>query len=182
MGSIRSTPTSPGPPALAEISLDWGTDGKGQALPFAVSRPLLRLGAGQRAKVEVLYQGQGLPFSRDRLSVGPLPLGGAFQPEPGSLAVDVQERQRGWFFLGGGSASLALPASLPIDARLRLADGTLSIEPLPAGRRVLLDRVPRGTQLPVDFVPYGSDSWLRNGQPPLIALDLDATQVIFLAQ
>lgn len=24
-------------PALAEISLDWGTDGKGQALPFAVS-------------------------------------------------------------------------------------------------------------------------------------------------
>ena len=31
------------------------------ALPFAVSRPLLRLGAGQRAKVEVLYQGQGLP-------------------------------------------------------------------------------------------------------------------------
>lgn len=30
-------------PALAEISLDWGTDGKGQALPFAVSRPLLRL-------------------------------------------------------------------------------------------------------------------------------------------
>ena len=52
-------------PALAEISLDWGTDGKGQALPFAVSRPLLRLGAGQRAKVEVLYQGQGLPTDRE---------------------------------------------------------------------------------------------------------------------
>lgn len=52
-------------PALAEISLDWGTDGKGQALPFAVSRPLLRLGAGQRAKVEVLYQGQGLPTERE---------------------------------------------------------------------------------------------------------------------
>ena len=34
---------------------------QGQALPFAVSRPLLRLGAGQRAKVEVLYQGQGRP-------------------------------------------------------------------------------------------------------------------------
>lgn len=45
--------------------LDWGTDGKGQALPFAVSRPLLRLGAGQRAKVEVLYQGQGLPTDRE---------------------------------------------------------------------------------------------------------------------
>ena len=43
----------------------WGTDGKGQALPFAVSRPLLRLGAGQRAKVEVLYQGQGLPTDRE---------------------------------------------------------------------------------------------------------------------
>ncbi|KAB0756949.1 molecular chaperone, partial [Pseudomonas aeruginosa] len=39
--------------------------GKGQALPFAVSRPLLRLGAGQRAKVEVLYQGQGLPTDRE---------------------------------------------------------------------------------------------------------------------
>ncbi|HHM8951035.1 TPA: molecular chaperone [Pseudomonas aeruginosa] len=52
-------------PALAEISLDWGTDGKGQALPFAVSRPLLRLGAGQRAKVEVFYQGQGLPTDRE---------------------------------------------------------------------------------------------------------------------
>ncbi|WP_163752625.1 fimbria/pilus periplasmic chaperone, partial [Proteus mirabilis] len=52
-------------PALAEISLDWGTDGTGQALPFAVSRPLLRLGAGQRAKVEVLYQGQGLPTDRE---------------------------------------------------------------------------------------------------------------------
>lgn len=52
-------------PALAEISLDWGTNGKGQAPPFAVSRPLLRLGAGQRAKVEVLYQGQGLPTDRE---------------------------------------------------------------------------------------------------------------------
>ncbi|MCO2236778.1 molecular chaperone, partial [Pseudomonas aeruginosa] len=52
-------------PALAEISLDWGADGKEQALPFAVSRPLLRLGAGQRAKVEVLYQGQGLPTDRE---------------------------------------------------------------------------------------------------------------------
>lgn len=52
-------------PALAEISLDWGADGKGQALPFAVSKPLLRLGAGQRAKVEVLYQGQGLPTDRE---------------------------------------------------------------------------------------------------------------------
>ncbi|HTB35366.1 MAG TPA: phosphatase PAP2 family protein [bacterium] len=133
-------------------------------------------------QLDLQFQGQGLPFSRDRLKVGPLPAGGAFQPEPGSLAVDVQERQVGWFYSGKGNASLALPANLPIDARLRLADGTLSIDPLPAGRRVLLARVPRGTQLPVDFVPYGSDSWLRNGQPPLIALDLDATQVVFLAQ
>ncbi len=30
-----------------------------------MSRPLLRLGAGQRAKVEVLYQGQGLPTDRE---------------------------------------------------------------------------------------------------------------------
>ncbi|XAF13337.1 molecular chaperone, partial [Pseudomonas aeruginosa] len=52
-------------PALAEISLGWGDDGKRQELPFAVSRPLLRLGAGQRAKVEVLYQGQGLPTDRE---------------------------------------------------------------------------------------------------------------------
>jgi hypothetical protein len=130
-------------------------------------------------QLDLRFQGQGLPFSRDLLRTGPLALGGAFQPEPGSLAVDVQERQRGWFYAGGGSADLALPANLPIDARLRLGQGTLSIDPLPAGRRVLLARVPRGTQLPVDFVPYGSDSWLRNGQPPLIALDLDATQVIF---
>jgi membrane-associated PAP2 superfamily phosphatase len=133
-------------------------------------------------QLDLQFQGQGLPFSRDLLRVGPLATGGAFQPEPGSLAVDVQERQRGWFYAGGGAASLALPAGLPIDARLRLGQGTLNIDPLPEGRRVLLARVPRGTQLPMDFVPYGSDSWLRNGQPPLIALDLDATQVVFLTR
>jgi lipid A 4'-phosphatase len=132
-------------------------------------------------QLDLRFQGQGLPFSRDLLSVGPLTSGGAFQPEPGSLAVDVQERQRGWFYSGAGSASLSLPADLPIDVRLRLAQGTLSIDPLPAGRRVLVARVPRGTQLPADFAPYGSDSWLRNGQPPLIALELDATQVVFSA-
>ncbi|MFG8562627.1 molecular chaperone [Pseudomonas paraeruginosa] len=52
--------------ALAQVSLDWGEDGRqSDVLPLAVSKPLLRIEAGSRSTFEVLYQGQGLPTDRE---------------------------------------------------------------------------------------------------------------------
>jgi lipid A 4'-phosphatase len=156
---------------MAQVSLDQGdmkvafmADPQEPWLPF---------------QVDLGFQGQGLPFSHQTVTLGPLPTGGAFQPEPGSLALAFTEASHGWFFRSHGIAYVDLPSKLPVDTRLRLGSGTLSIGALPPGRRVMLARVPRGTRLPADFVPFGSESWLRNGEPPLIALDLDAPKVVF---
>nr|WP_144241882.1 molecular chaperone [Pseudomonas chlororaphis] len=53
--------------ALAEVSLNWGEpeSGQRQPLPLAVSKPLLRIPGGQKANVEVFYQGTGLPTDRE---------------------------------------------------------------------------------------------------------------------
>ncbi|MBU4636608.1 molecular chaperone [Pseudomonas chlororaphis] len=53
--------------ALAEVSLNWGEpeSGQSQPLPLAVSKPLLRIPGGQKANVEVFYQGKGLPTDRE---------------------------------------------------------------------------------------------------------------------
>lgn len=52
-------------PALLEISLDWGDEASQAPLPLALSRPLLKLLAGQQAHVDVFYQGEGLPTDRE---------------------------------------------------------------------------------------------------------------------
>ncbi|BAV75726.1 gram-negative pili assembly chaperone domain protein [Pseudomonas chlororaphis subsp. aurantiaca] len=53
--------------ALAEVSVNWREpeSGQGQPLPLAVSKPLLRIPGGQKANVEVFYQGTGLPTDRE---------------------------------------------------------------------------------------------------------------------
>lgn len=63
-------------PALLEISLDWGDEASQAPLPLALSRPLLKLLAGQQAHVDVFYQGEGLPTDREsylRLSILDVP-------------------------------------------------------------------------------------------------------------
>ncbi len=52
-------------PALAEVSVDWGEEGRAESPPLAVSSPLVRISPKGRATVELLYQGQGLPSDRE---------------------------------------------------------------------------------------------------------------------
>ncbi|KVM56514.1 pilus assembly protein [Burkholderia ubonensis] len=51
--------------ALAEVSLDWGDEGRTEDLPMAVSRPLLKIPPQWNAPLEILYQGEGLPSDRE---------------------------------------------------------------------------------------------------------------------
>lgn len=53
--------------ALAQVSLDWGEkeSGRSQTLPLAISKPLLQISSGQKATVEIFYQGTGLPTDRE---------------------------------------------------------------------------------------------------------------------
>jgi hypothetical protein len=93
--------------------------------------------------------------------------------------VQVRSWLSGPFLSAGGDSRLSLPPDLPIDARLRVHGGALSIGALPAVRRVLIARAPHNVVLPQGFQPYGSEGWLRDGQPPLISLDLDADYIVF---
>ncbi|KVE06915.1 hypothetical protein WS65_13090 [Burkholderia anthina] len=52
-------------PALVQISIGWGNEDASPSLPVAVSKPLLLIPARQRASVEVMYQGEGLPNDRE---------------------------------------------------------------------------------------------------------------------
>jgi len=62
---------------LAQITLDPGSGEQNpHGLPMALSKPLLRIMAGDRQSVEILYQGTGLPQDRESyflLSVTDIP-------------------------------------------------------------------------------------------------------------
>lgn len=136
-------------------------------------------GQPQPLQLDLELYGQGLPGCRTRVKVGPLPSGGAFDPGPGTLGVLVSGLLQGPFWSSGGESRLSLPSDLAVDVRLRVPGGSLSIGPLPAGRRVLVPEAPYNAVMPPSFEAYGAEGWLRNGKPPLISLDLEAKRVIF---
>jgi membrane-associated phospholipid phosphatase len=136
-------------------------------------------GAPQPLSLDMELRGQGLPWSRPKVLVQALASGGAFKPGPQTLAVEAHSLLKGPFFSAGGRSQLSLPPDLLVDVRLRVHGGAISIGPLPVGRRVLIARAPHNVVLPQGFQPYGSEGWLRDGQPPLIALDLDADYIVF---
>ncbi|MFC5694385.1 molecular chaperone [Pseudomonas sp. GCM10022186] len=51
--------------ALAQVTLDWGDGDEERDLPMALSTPLVRIPARQKATVDVLYEGHGLPEDRE---------------------------------------------------------------------------------------------------------------------
>jgi membrane-associated PAP2 superfamily phosphatase len=156
---------------MADVELAAGS------LSLDLDRPP---GSPQPLCLDLEQRGQGLPLSRIPLEIQPLLAGGAFSPGPRTLAVRVRSSLRGWFWWAGGESRLSLPLDLPVDARLRVhGGGAISVGALPPGRRILIARAPHNVVLPAGFQPYGSEGWLRDGRPPLIALDLDADYIVF---
>ncbi|MDH4556449.1 molecular chaperone [Pseudomonas sp. BN417] len=51
--------------ALAQVTLDWGDGEEARDLPMALSTPLMRIPARQKATVDVFYLGHGLPEDRE---------------------------------------------------------------------------------------------------------------------
>jgi membrane-associated PAP2 superfamily phosphatase len=125
------------------------------------------------------FEGQGLPLARERMDAQVLPTGGQFATGPGTLAVRFSQELHGVWLADSARARLGLPAGLPVDARLHAEGGDLTIGPFPAGRRVLLSGLRADTPPPQGFHPFGDRDWLRDGQPPLISLDLSASRVRF---
>lgn len=129
---------------------------------------------------ESRFRGQGLPGSRERIVAEPLPLGSKpLQVGPQTLGWRFEQQLRGVWWGTGGDSKLALPAEGAVDLRLHLAQGALTIEPFPAGRRVLISRLPEGSHAPAGFQPFGGSAWLREGAEPLISLDLNVSSVSF---
>lgn len=126
------------------------------------------------------FQGQGLPGARESMLAAPIQTGsGPFSVGPRTLAYAFFQSLSGPWLQVGGDSRLSLPLDRPVDVRLRLDRGTLTIIGLPMGRRVLITRLPAGNPPPTDFAPYGGSAWLRSGAEPLITLDLLARRVRF---
>ncbi len=147
----------------------------------------LRLRFDQRINAQNLplvfrarFQGQGIVGSREETVAEPLAPGDRSMPVgPQTLAWRFEQKLRGVWWNLSGDSELALPQDQPLDLRLKLAQGALIIGPLPAGRRVLISRLPEGSHAPEGFAPYGGSAWLREGADPLIALDVQAGAVRF---
>lgn len=129
-------------------------------------------------KFNARFHGQGLPGAKETLDQARF-ISPGFNLGPGTFPVRLEQALHGLWLAQGGEADLNLPLSIPVDARLHSDSGALTIGPLPAGRRVLISRLPQGCSPPPGFTPYGSHGWLREGEPPFIALDLDAPIVRF---
>lgn len=132
-------------------------------------------------RLDAVFQGQGLPGARERLDAAILQPGDPGLPVgPRTLAYRFEQRLQGLWLTAQGRARLDLPLAWPLDLRLRAPGRAVTMDPLPSGRRVLITRLPEGATPPPGFEPYAGRAWLREGEPPLISLDLRARSVRFL--
>jgi membrane-associated PAP2 superfamily phosphatase len=160
------------------------------ALELRLQASDLRISFGETAqpprlplRFDAWSQGQGLPGGRESLDAAILPPGDPGLPVgPRTLAYRIEQGLSGLWLTFRGGAELGLPADWPVDLRLQMPRGALRIGPLPEGRRVLLSRLPAGTDLPPGFHPYANRAWLREGADPLIAVDIQARSVSFEEQ
>jgi lipid A 4'-phosphatase len=130
-------------------------------------------------QVNEQFWGEGLPGAKDSLKAEPLGQDPLFLQGPGTLGARVQQSLRGLWLSVSGRYVVELPQSQAVDARLRTADGVLTIDRFPPGRQILLSGVLRQEDLPGGFKPFGSSSWLLEGAQPQIALTLSAPEMHF---
>lgn len=123
--------------ALAEVSVSWGDSKNVDYVPLVVSNPLLKIPAGGRASVNILYQGEGLPKDRESymlLNILDVPTA---PHEPNNLQIALRHRLKllyrpplketlddamanlGWKLLGNGDQ---IAANNPSPYYLTLTD------------------------------------------------------------
>jgi hypothetical protein len=136
---------------------------------------------GQRLplRLDEHFSALGLPGAHDEMNVSDLPTSDLFKPGARTLPARVNQDLKGLWWAVSATYDLRLPQAEAVDARLKTAQGVLTIGHLPEGRQVLLDGTLKAQDLPVGFHPFGEHAWLREGEQPQIALELDAPTVRF---
>lgn len=147
-----------------DLEVDFSAKDDGQRLPL---------------RLDERFSALGLPGAKDDLNISDQPSVTLFKLDGSTLPAKVVQELKGLWWAVSGRYSLRLPVLGAVDARLKTAQGVLTIGHLPEDRQVLIDGPLHAQDLPLGFHPFGDHSWVRDGTQPQIALELSAPTIHF---
>ena len=164
----------PGPGPLDKVALDLDVQKGDLQVHFIaqIEGPSLPL------RVDESFGAQALPGATEEMRISQLS-GAPFLIGPGTLGAKLTQELHGTMLTKWGRYDVGLPRALAVDARLKSAEGVLTIGSFPKGRQVLLNGKIHQEDLPFGFQPYGDNAWLKPGEQPQIALTLEAPEIKF---
>lgn len=131
--------------------------------------------------LDEFYQAEALPGSKIHLDVAPLQNSPTWKIGSKDLAYSFTQRLRGLAWDRRAHYRLRVNPELACEARLKTSSGAIIINSLPKNRAVLIYSEPelKPASLPAGFQPYGARGYFRQGEQPLIVLNLNAASLHF---